>query len=94
MMRNDMDDSEAVPPQSPERTLTPTIGFSYDYTMDTPPDIQRITDTPRHSTPHPDPPTLSTRPTVGRMCNRRAHALHQYHRLQNQRSAWLYVTNR
>ena len=30
--------------------------------MDTPPDIQRITDTPRHSTPHPDPPMLSTRP--------------------------------
>ena len=62
MMRNDMDDSEAVPPQSPECVLTPTIGFSYDYTMDTPPDIQRITDTPRHSTPHPDLPTLSARP--------------------------------
>ena len=62
MMRDDMDDSAAVPPQSPERALTPTIGFSYDYTMDTPPDIQCITDTPRHSTPHPDPPTLSARP--------------------------------
>ena len=51
MMRNDMEESEAVPPQSPERALTPTIGFAYDYTMDAPPDIQRITDTPRHSTP-------------------------------------------
>ena len=62
MMRNDMEESEAAPPQSPERALTPTIGFAYDYTMDTPPDIQRITDAPRHSTPFPDPPTLSTRP--------------------------------
>ena len=57
-----MDDSAAVPPQSPAPELTPTIGFSYDYTMDAPPDIQRITDTPRHSTPYPDPPTLSARP--------------------------------
>ena len=62
MMRNDMEEGEAVPPQSPERALTPTMGFSYDYTMDAPPDIQRITDTPRHSTPFPDPPTLSARP--------------------------------
>ena len=29
--------------------------------MDAPPDIQRVTDTPRHSTPYPDPPTLSAR---------------------------------
>ena len=62
MMRNDMEDNAAVPPQSPEHALTPTIGFSYDYTMDEPPNIQRIADTPRHSTPHPDPPTLSARP--------------------------------
>ena len=61
-MRSDMEDNETVPPQSPECALTPTIGFAYDYTMDEPPDIQRITETPRHSTPHPDPPTLSTRP--------------------------------
>ena len=59
MMRDDMDDSAAVPPQSPERALTPTIGFSYDYTMDTPTDIQCTTDTPRQSTPYPDPPTPS-----------------------------------
>ena len=62
MMRNDMEESEAAPPQSPERALTPTMGFAYDYTMDAPPEIQRMTDAPRHSTPFPDPPTLSTRP--------------------------------
>ena len=61
LMRHDMDDSDEVPPPSPERALTPTLGFSYDYAMDAPPDIQRITDTPRHSTPYPDPPTLSAR---------------------------------
>ena len=62
MMRNDMEDNETAPPQSPERAPTPAIGLSYDYTMDEPPVIQRTTDTPRHSTPHPDPPTLSARP--------------------------------
>ena len=36
--------------------------FSYDYAMDAPPDIQRIPDMPRHSTPYPDPPMLSARP--------------------------------
>ena len=92
MMRNDIEDNVAVPPQSPERALTPTIRLSYDYTMDEPPVIQRITETPRHSTPHPDPPTLSARPRP--VSQRRAHALHQYHRLQNQRSAWPYVINR
>ena len=62
MMRNDMEESEAAPPQSPECALTPTIGFAYNFTMDAPPEIQRITDAPGHSTPFPDPPTLSTRP--------------------------------
>ena len=33
-----------------------------DYARDAPPDIQRIPDTPSHSTPYPDPPTLSARP--------------------------------
>ena len=61
-MRNDMGEDEAAPPQSPERALTPTIGFDYDYTMDEPPVIRRITETPRHSTPNPEPPTLSARP--------------------------------
>ena len=61
-MRSDMEMDETVPPQSPERALTPTIGFDYDYPMDEPPVIQRITETPRHSTPNPEPPTLSARP--------------------------------
>ena len=62
MMHNDMEEDETVPPQSPERALTPTIDFGYDYTMDEPPVVQRITEMPRHSTPHPEPPTLSARP--------------------------------
>ena len=62
MMRQDIDDSDEVPPTSTERTLTPTIGFSYDYATDAPPDIQRVVDTPMHSTPYPDPPMLSARP--------------------------------
>ena len=57
-----MEEDETVPPQSPERALTPTIGFDYDYTMDEPPVIQRITEAPRHSTLNPEPPTLSARP--------------------------------
>ena len=61
MMRNDMEEHETAPPQSPERALTPTIGFDYDYTMDEPPVIQRITEAPRHSTPQPGHPTLSAR---------------------------------
>ena len=59
MMRNDMEEDEQDPPPSPERALTPTIGWDYDYTRDEPPIVQRITETPRQSTPHPDPPTLS-----------------------------------
>ena len=62
MMRNDMDKDETAPPQSPKRALTPTIGWDYDYTRDEPPVVQRITETPRQSTPHPEPPTLSARP--------------------------------
>ena len=41
---------------------TPTIGFAYDYATDAPPGIQRVVDAPMHSTPHPDPPTLSAHP--------------------------------
>ena len=59
MMRQDIDDSDEVPPTSPERALTPTIGFSYDYATDAPPDMQRVVDAPMHSTPYPDPSTLS-----------------------------------
>ena len=60
-MRQDIDDSDEVPQPSMERALTPTIGFSYDYAPDEPPDIQRVVDAPMHSTPYPDPPTLSVR---------------------------------
>ena len=62
MMRQEIGDSDEVPPTSPERALTPTIGFEYDYATDAPPDIQRVVDAPMHSTPYPDPPTLSARP--------------------------------
>ena len=62
MMRQEIEDSDEVPPTSPERALTATIGFEYDYATDAPPDIQRLVDAPMHSTPYPDPPTLSERP--------------------------------
>ena len=62
MMRQEIEDSDEVPPMSPERARTPTIGFEYDYATDAPPDIQRVVDAPMHSTPYPDPPTLSARP--------------------------------
>ena len=62
MMRQDIADNDEVPPTSPERALTPTIGFDYDYATNAPPDIQRVEDAPMHSTPYPDPPTLSARP--------------------------------
>ena len=62
MMRNDMEEHEQVPPPSPERALTPTIGWDYDYTRDEPPVVQRITETQIQPTPRPDPPTLSSRP--------------------------------
>ena len=62
MMRNDIAEDEHDPPPSPERALTPTIAWDYDYTRDEPPVVQRIIETLRHSTPHPDPTTLSSRP--------------------------------
>ena len=65
MMRKDIEDTDEkweAPPTSPERALTPTIGFSYDYATDAPPDIQRVEETPMHSTPYPEPPKLSARP--------------------------------
>ena len=51
-----------APPTSLERALTPTIGFSYDYATDAPPDIQHVEETPMHSSPYPEPPRLSARP--------------------------------
>ena len=66
MMRKDIEDTDEkweAPPTSPERALTPTIGFSYDYATDAPPDIQRVgVGTPMHSSPYPEPPKLSARP--------------------------------
>ena len=61
MMRQDIYDKEEVPQPSTERALTPTTGSAYDYAPDEPPDIQRLVDAPVHSTPYPDPPTLSAR---------------------------------
>ena len=63
MIRSDVEISEQnVPPPSPERTLTPTTRWDFDYTRDEPPVVQRLAETPRHSTPRPDPNTLSARP--------------------------------
>ena len=60
-MRQDMApkvDTWDTAPMSPERASTPTIGFSYDYTTDEPPTIQRIGEAPTHASPHPDLPKL------------------------------------
>ena len=64
-MRQDMApkvDTWDTAPMSPERALNPTMGFSYDYTTDEPPTIQRIREAPTHASPHPDPPKLLARP--------------------------------
>ena len=48
-MRQDMApkvDTWDTVPISPDRVSTPTIGFSYDYTTDEPPTIQRIAEAP------------------------------------------------
>ena len=58
----DTDDKQKPPPASPERASTPTMGFSYDYATDEPPDIQRVEETPMHSSPYPEPPKLHARP--------------------------------
>ena len=62
MMRNDVEKNERDPPPSPERALTPTIRWDFDYTSDEPPVVQPLAETPRHSTPRPDPNTPSARP--------------------------------
>ena len=64
-MRQDMApkvDTWDTAPMSPERASTPTIRFSYDYTTDEPPTIQRITEAPTHASPHPDLPKLRAHP--------------------------------
>ena len=63
-MRQDMEaalDIQEDTPMSPEREPAPTIGFSYDYMTDEPPTIQRIAETPRHSSPYQEPPKLCAR---------------------------------
>ena len=62
MMRQDIEDIPEDVPTSPERALTPTLGFSYDYATDAPLTIQRVEEAPMHSTPYSEPPTLSARP--------------------------------
>ena len=62
MMRSDMEEDETNTPQSPERALMPTMGMDYDYAMEDPPDVQRVREAPRHSTPQPELPTPNTRP--------------------------------
>ena len=62
MMRSDVEKNEQNPPPSPERALTPTIRWDFDYTRDEPPVVQRLAETPRHSTPRPDPNMPSARP--------------------------------
>ena len=63
MIRSDVEISEQnVPPPSPERALTPTVRWDSDYARDEPPAVQRLAETPRHSTPRTDPNTQSARP--------------------------------
>ena len=63
MIRSDVEISEQnVPPPSPERAPTPTIRWDFDYTRDEPPVVQRLPETPRHSTPRPDPNTQNAQP--------------------------------
>ena len=64
IMRKDIEytDEKWEAPPHPERASTPTMGFSYDYATDAPPDIQRVEETPMHSSPYPEPPKLSERP--------------------------------
>ena len=93
MMRNDMEMNETVPPQSPERALTPTVGYPYDYPMDEPPVIQRITETPLDTLPHTQNLLRSVH-ALGRLRICHAHGLHLYRPLRIQPSAWLYVTCR
>ena len=79
-----------APPTSPERALTPTIGFSYDCATDVPPDIQRVEETPMHSSPYPEPPRLSARP--GPVLLPPRHARHRFHRSRRQYRKWLSAT--
>ena len=89
MMRKDIADTEdkwEAPPTSPECALPTTIGFSYDYATDAPPDIQHVDEIPMHSSPYPEPPRLSVRRV--RFCYHRDHARHRFHRSRRQYRRW------
>ena len=63
-IRQDMEaaiDAQEDMPMSPECTPEPTIGFSYDYQMDSPPTMQRIAEAPIHSSPYQEAPKLRAR---------------------------------
>ena len=89
LMRNDMDNSDEVPPPSPELQLWDSRMITLWMRLQTFNAYQICQDIL-----HP----IQIRPRsvrdLGRLCNRRAHALRQFHRPQNQRSTWRYVTNR
>ena len=60
-IRQDMEaaiDAQEDTPMSPEHAPDPVIGFSYDYTTDSPPTIQRRAEAPVHSSPYQEAPKL------------------------------------
>ena len=60
-MRQDMEtalDIQEDTTMSLERAPDPSMGFSYDCMTDEPPTIQRIAETPRHSSPYQEQPKL------------------------------------
>ena len=61
MIRSDVEKNEQDQPPPPECALTPMIRWDFDYNRDEPPVVQRLAETPRHSTPRPDPNTPSAR---------------------------------
>ena len=63
-MRHDMEiasNAQEDTPMSPESAPDPVIGFSYDYTRDAPPTIQKIAETATHSSPYKDAPKIRAR---------------------------------
>ena len=72
-MRQDMEtaiDTQEDTPMSPERAPAPVLGFTYDYTRDEPPSIQRIAEAPMHSSPYQEPPKLCARAVPGLLAPR------------------------
>ena len=92
-MRQDMEtalDTQEDTPMSPERVPAPIMGFSYDYTTDEPPTIQRIAEAPMHSSPYQEPPKLRPRAVPALLA--RDHFPRRSHRLQRQWQRWPSVT--